>query len=132
LIAGLFDTDGSISVNEDTKKFSITFYQTNLNLIKELKSQLYKLGIIATINIRKAADYNIGGKIRHSKQSYRLEIKRKQSVIRFYENIPLNISYKKKNLEKIYNIVLNKKDSEHNLISGAIQSKIVRITPIGI
>lgn len=131
LIAGLFDTDGSICCNTKKKQFSITFYQTNYNLLKELQIQLHKLGIFSSIGKRRAADFNLGGKIRHSKESYRLAIHGKNSIINFYNNIKLRIKYKQKQLDDIYNIVIKNRDSEHNIISGAKQCKILDIKYIG-
>ena len=55
LIAGLYDTDGSISVNTDKSQYSITLYQSNRSLLEEVQTQLYKLGIKSTISTRKAA-----------------------------------------------------------------------------
>ena len=132
LLAGLFDTDGSISVNEEKQSYSITLYQSNINLLEEVRIQLHKLGIFSTIGTRKAAKYKFGGKIINSNESYRLEIHDISSVIKFYNLIPLNISYKKENLQRIYNMLKDKKVQEHNDISGAKQCKIVSITPIGI
>ena len=132
LLAGLFDTDGSISVNEEKQNYSITLYQSNINLLEEVRIQLHKLGIFSTIGTRKAAKYELGGKIINSNESYRLEIHDISSAIKFYNLIPLNISYKKENLERIYNMLKDKKVQEHNDISGAKQCKIVSITPIGI
>lgn len=129
LIAGLFDTDGSI--NCVNNKPDITLYHSNLSLLKEVKTQLHKLGIFCTINTRKARNYQLGGKIIHSNESYRLCINDKKSVINFYNNIPININYKKNHLEDCYRCALSKKDQEHNLLSGAKQSKIISIKPIG-
>ena len=132
LLAGLFDTDGSISVNEEKQNYSITLYQSNINLLEEVRMQLHKLGIFSTIGIRKAAKYELGGRIINSNESYRLEIHDISSAIKFYNLIPLNISYKKESLERIYNMLKDKRVQEHNDISGAKQCKIVSITPIGV
>lgn len=132
LIAGLFDTDGSISVNEEKDNFSITLYQSNIQLLEDVKLQLHKLGIFSTINTRKSAKYELGGKIINSNESYRLEIKDVASVRLFYKLIPLNITYKKEHLKRIFELIKNKSAKEHNDISGAKQSKIVQIKNIGI
>lgn len=131
LIAGLYDTDGSISVNTDKSQYSITLYQSNKSLLEEVQTQLYKLGIKSTIGTRKAAQYKIGGKICNSKISYRLELTDYKSIQNFYKLIPLNISYKKEALEKIYNLSLTKKVKEHSDLSGASQVKIIDIIPLG-
>ena len=132
LIAGLFDTDGSISVNEDKKNYSITLYQSNRDLLEEVRIQLHKLGIFSTINTRKPAKYELRGKIINSNESYRLEIHDISSAKLFCQFIPLNISYKKENLSRIFNMLKDSSPQEHNDISGAKQCKIVSITHIGI
>lgn len=131
LLAGLFDTDGSISVNEEKQTYSITLYQSNIDLLEEVRVQLHKLGIFSTIGTRKSAKYELGGKIINSNESYRLEIHDISSALKFCKLIPLNIFYKKENLGRIYDMLKNKKAQEHNDISGAKQCKIVSITPIG-
>ena len=132
LLAGLYDTDGSISVNEDKNNWSITLCQSNKNLLQEVKEQLHKLGIFTSINTRKAAKYQLGGRIINSKQSYRLQVGDITSAIKFTQLIPLNIDYKKANLDRIYNLLKDKKAQEHPELSGAKQFKIVDIKPIGI
>lgn len=132
LLAGLYDTDGSISVNENKNNWSITLYQSNKNLLQEVKEQLHKLGIFASISVRKAAKYQLGEKIINSNQSYRLEVGDIASAIRFTQLIPLNIGYKKANLDRIYNLLKDKKAQEHPELSGAKQFKIVDIRPIGL
>lgn len=132
LLAGLYDTDGSISVNEDKNNWSITLYQSNKNLLQEVKEQLHKLGIFAIINTRKASQYQLGGRIINSNQSYRLEVSDIASAIKFTQLIPLNIDYKKSNLIRIHNLLKDKKAQEHPELSGAKQFKIIDIKPIGL
>lgn len=132
LLAGLFDTDGNISVNREKQQYSITLYQSNKSLLEEVRIQLHKLGIFSTIGTRKAAKYKLGGNIVNSNESYRLDIHDIASAITFYNLIPLNISYKRDNLAQIYEMLKDKKQQEHNDISGAKQVKIVSITPIGL
>lgn len=132
LMAGLFDTDGSISVNADKGQYSITLYQSNKPLLEEVKQQLHKLGIFSTIGERKAAKYELGGKVINSNISYRLEVHDIASARKFYELIHLNISRKQDNLEQIFNMLASKAPQEHSDISGAKQSKIVSIEAIGV
>ena len=132
LIAGLYDTDGSISINKEKNSWSITLYQSNKSLLDQVREQLHKLGIFASISTRKAAKYQLGGKVINSNESYRLEIGDIASAIKFYQLIPLNISYKRDNLIGIYNLVKDKKVQEHPELSGAKQFKILSITPIGV
>lgn len=133
LIAGLYDTDGSFSVNEEKGDYKIILYQSNLELLENLKLILQKLGIFATIYVRKASINKMSnGRIINSNQSYRLELTDRNSIINFYKNIPLNIDYKKEHLEKIYKLVFPKLDKDHCDLSGAKQYKIVSIKHIGI
>ena len=131
LLAGLFDTDGSIYVNEKKNGYSIVLYQSNMNLLEEVRIQLHKLGIFSTIGTRKAAKYKIKNRFINSKESYRLTIRDISSIIKFYNLIHLNISYKRTDLEMIYNMLKNKNSQEHNDISGAKQCKIIAIKKIG-
>lgn len=133
LIAGLFDSDGSIFINEQKEQYSITLYQSNKALLEEVRWQLRKLGIFSTIEIRKPANYILRGKEIHSKESYRLQVLDKASIINFYNSIHLNIKRKENNLERIYKFVqLNREYSEHNSISGAKQAKIISVKYIGL
>ena len=133
LIAGLFDTDGSFSGNKEKGTFSLTLYQSNLNLLKEVQHLLYKLGIVSNINTRKASINKMkNGKIINSNTSYRLEVTDRRSILKFRELIPINIDYKKANLDIICEIVFPKKDKDHYELSGARQAKIISITKIGI
>lgn len=132
LLAGLYDTDGSIYVNENKNNWSITLYQSNKNLLQEVKEQLHKLGIFASIGVRKAAQYQLRGGVVNSGQSYRLQVRDIASAIRFTQFIPLNVDYKKDNLCRIYKLLKDKKPQEHPELSGAKQFKIIDIKPIGI
>lgn len=132
LIAGLFDTDGNILVNKDKGQYSITLYQSNIELLKEVKIQLHKLGIFSTINTRKAAKYQLRNRTINSNESYRLQIHDIRSACLFYKYIPLNVSYKKNNLLEIHNMLKDKSPQEHNDISGAKQCKIISIKYIGV
>lgn len=133
MIAGLYDTDGSISINEEKGQWKITFYQSNLDLLEHLKLLLQKLGIFSIIYTRKASVNKLAnGRIINSNKSYRLEITDMYSANNFYNQIPLNIDYKKDHLERIHQMLLNKKSQEHNELSGAKQYKIISIKSIGI
>ena len=133
LIAGLFDTDGSFSGNKEKNTFSLTLYQSNENLLKEVQHLLYKLGIISNINIRKSSINKMkNGKTINSNVSYRLEITDRRSILKFRELIPINIDYKKNNLDIICEIIFPKKDKDHYELSGARQAKIISIISLGI
>lgn len=131
LLAGLFDTDGCVSVRG--KDSRIIFYQSNLDLLHEVKQLLLKFGIHAYITHFSAKDGYIKGRFVQSGECWGLVISRKDSVINFYNNITLNISYKQDNLFKIYSYKSGIKGRDtsyeyHNLIAD----KVKRIIPLGL
>lgn len=133
LLAGLFDTDGCVFFSKKSKLNSnITFYQSNFDLIKQVKDLLLKFGIHSVISKKSAKDKTIKGQFVHSKEYYTLTIKRRESVINFYNNIPLNIDYKKEALHKFYlqKIADTTKDNSYEY-NGVVADKIVRITKLG-
>lgn len=133
LIAGLIDTDGYV-MDSDSKHCGIFFTQSNLELVKQIKELLLKFGIHSTI-ITQPEGYSAfeNGKQYFCKEMYVLCIKTKESVINFYNNITLNISYKQKKLHNAYLIKYSKgtKDRSYDFL-GLIADKIRSITPIGI
>lgn len=133
LIAGLIDTDGYV-MDSDSKHCGIFFTQSNLELVKQIKELLLKFGIHATI-ITQPEGYSAfgNGKQYFCKEMYVLCIKTKESVINFYNNITLNISYKQKKLHNTYLIKYSKgtKDRSYDFL-GLIADKIRSITPIGV
>ena len=131
LLAGLIDTGGCVQCN-DKVSAGVIFYQANLQLLLEIKRLFLKFGIHSTIAEFKAKTGCIKGRKATSGTCYSLNIKRKESIINFYNNIPLNISYKKRNLYKAYLLKLNCKSRDtsyefHNVIAD----KIKRIIPLG-
>lgn len=131
LLAGLFDTDGCVSVRG--KDSRIIFYQSNLDLLHEVKQLLLKFGVHTYIQHFDAKDKKIKNRNAHSGESWGLVISRKDSVINFYNNIALNISYKQNNLFKIYSYKSGIKGRDtsyeyHNLIAD----KVKRIIPLGL
>lgn len=131
LLAGLFDTDGCVSVRG--KDSRIIFYQSNLDLLQEVKQLLLKFGIHTYIQHFDAKDKKINNKNIHSGESWGLVISRKDSIINFYNNVTLNISYKQDNLFKIYSYKSGIKGRDtsyeyHNLIAD----KVKKIIPLGV
>ena len=132
LIAGLIDTDGCV---QDHKKqhAGIIFYQSNKKLIKEVKNLLLKFGIHSTIGYFKEKNKYIKGRKVTSKEGFNLTIKRRESVINFYNNITLNISYKQKALINAYLLKSACKGRDTSFeFHRVIADKIKRITPIGV
>ena len=132
LLAGLFDTDGCIYFNEVKKDYKIYLSQSNLPLIKQIQEQLLKLGIHTSLQTYKERESQINGRIIHSKVSYRINIKDRQSIINFYKYIKLNISYKRNSLENLYQYVLSIKNKDNRQLSGAKADKVIKITNIGL
>ena len=133
LIAGLIDTDGYV-MDSDSKHCGIFFTQSNLELVKQIKELLLKFGVHSTI-ITQPEGYSAFGNDKQyfCKETYVLCIKTKESVINFYNNITLNISYKQKKLHNTYLIKYSKgtKDRSYDFL-GLVADKIRSITPIGV
>lgn len=133
LIAGLWDTDGYVTIESNgKKKHRICFCQSNLSLIRAVQEQLIKFGIHSSIKINKPKKSVIKGKQVNSKEAYVLIIKDKKSCVRFIENIHLNISYKQRNLDRIKEITKAKFTKDNSFIQGVHADKVISITPIGV
>lgn len=132
LLAGLFDTDGFVNSN-DKQHAGVAFSQSNLTLIKEVKLLLLKFGIHSTISESKPKDKYIRNRIVHSGTNWVLNIKTKESVINFFNNIQLNIDYKQNQLQKIYLLKLNSPSKDTSLEFHNLKAdKIKRIIPLGL
>jgi hypothetical protein len=133
LIAGLIDTDGYVSFNsKKPRNGKIGFCQSNIELIKQVREQLTKLGIHSSLKTNKATKKVITDKECNIKEAYILLIKDKYSVINFYNNISLNISYKKNNLKALYNHINECGTKDHKEHTNVCADKIIKITPIGL
>lgn len=133
LIAGLWDTDGYVTIeSNDKKKHRICFCQSNFSLIRAVQEQLIKFGIHSSIKFNKPKKSIIKGRQVNSKESYVLTIKDKKSCLRFIENIHLNISYKQKNLDRIKELIKAKFTKDNSFRQGVHADRIVSITPIGV
>ena len=133
LIAGLWDTDGYVTIESNgKKKHRICFCQSNLSLIRAVQEQLIKFGIHSSIKINKPKKGVIKDKQVNSKEAYVLIIKDKKSCMRFTENIHLNIGYKQRNLDKIKEIIRAKFTKDNSFRQGIHADKIISITPIGV
>lgn len=132
LIAGLIDTDGYVSFNpKKPKNGKIGFCQSNIELINQVREQLMKLGIHNSLKINKAKNKTHLGKAVNSKEAYVLIIKDRHSVINFHNNINLNISYKKENLNNLYEYIKNLEVKDHKEITNICADKVIKVTPIG-
>lgn len=130
LLAGLFDTDGFVSCTKQHAEISLS--QSNIELLKQVKLLLLKFGIHCTIQSHPAKDKYIRGRLAHAKETYVLNIKTRDSVINFYNNITLNIDYKQKWLEKAYLLKLDTKSRDTSLeFHNVVADKIKRIIKLG-
>jgi intein/homing endonuclease len=132
MLAGLFDSDGYVCFNpEKPKNGRIAFCQSNIDLINQVKEQLIKLGVHCYLKIEKAHKQEINGRLCNIREGYCLIIKDKSSVINFYNNISLNIKYKKQNLEDFYKYKLTCNGRDNKNINNICAAKITKITNIG-
>lgn len=123
LIAGLFDSDGTI--NKD--KISITF--AHLSLIEELILLLQKLGIHGNIRKRQSRTSKL---INGLNPYYCLDISDKRSVIRFHENIKLLSTKKQNKLNIAKELVEKKKDYWAKNLNGLRFETVTKVEYIGI
>lgn len=131
LIAGLIDTDGFVSFNEDKKDYKIAFTQSNIELIKQVKEQLLKLGIHTFIKVNNAGVYKFNNSEGTNKESYTLAIHDNRSALLFSKLISLNIDYKRENLIAVRNYLNNHTAQEHSDYTGIVSYKVKDIKFIG-
>lgn len=135
LIAGLIDTDGSVTFygNDNPSNVgSILFSQSNLELIKQVREQLLKLGIHSSLfKHGKQTSALKNGHFINSKPGYVLKIKDKVSIINFYNNIHLNIDYKQEALENLYRQKLSGLSTDRRELTGVKSVKVKEIKFIG-
>lgn len=98
LLAGLFDSDGCVETCKGNKHISISFSSRNYQLVKQIQTLLFNLGILSTVRTQDRTKYCKG-------VDYRLRIHDFYSVERFYSIIPLKVDYKKQNIATYLNVV---------------------------
>lgn len=131
LLAGLFDTDGFVQC-DSRQHAGVSLSQSNIELLKQIKLLLLKFGIHCTIQAHPAKDQYINGRLAHSGKTYVLNIKTRESIINFYNNITLNIDYKQKRLQKAYLLKLDTKSRDTSLeFYNIVANKIKRIIKLG-
>lgn len=95
MLAGLYDTDGSVFYNNTS---SITLTQSNKEILIQVQTLLRKLGILSHI-------YKINPIIKEGRKDknpwFTLQIKDKKSIYHFCSTIPLRVDYKKEAMEKM-------------------------------
>lgn len=95
LLGGLFDTDGSITFNEQNTKISIT--QSNNIILQEIKILLRKLGIICNIS---KINPRISSNRKDTNPYYTLGIAGRENIYFFNKHIKFLVSYKQETLNK--------------------------------
>jgi chromosome segregation protein len=92
LLAGLYDTDGS--VRKDLAV--IEFCTKNKSLAHQVQGLLLRFGVISKIKLRSCCASNTKNKIK--RDYFYIYISGKNNIKNFYENIHLKIDYKKQTL----------------------------------
>lgn len=135
LIAGLFDTDGCISIKTNHKRpntpksAELVLTSSCKELLEQVRLLLIKLGIYSTIVYKKPRLHKMS-KIKDVNGWFNLLISDKISIINFYNNIKLLVQYKQAKLYEAYNIVKNKKSLRKN--DNIIYEKITNIENLGL
>jgi len=125
LIGGLFDTDGCVSIEED-RRVRIKLSSSGDKLLWDVFYLLEKIGIHSRIYFAKAGK-NSFGKNGH----WNLVISEKISALRFINNIPLIVGYKKGLLERAKLILKRRKNKRQKDMTGLYFERIVKVEDIG-
>jgi len=123
LLAGLFDADGYYGENR------ITLCSSCKELLLEVLLLLQKLGIHSNIH---EIDVSNSNNPLDKNNYFRLEIRKKFSIDRFYENINPKIKYKRKSLQNLYKYYSNKRSEESKSIKGLRFERVIDIEYTGI
>ena len=111
ILAGLFDTDGCIRVGNvygnRLPSTNALFTTVSLNLAKDVRDLLQKIGVHAAIQKKKQRNRN--RKIRDVNPYYNVEITDKTSLLNFWKNVTPRVAHKKAALDAIAEICKNKK-----------------------
>lgn len=129
LLAGLYDTDGSISFKGTSPNIILT--QSSLEILKEVQILLSKFGVYSRIYTQKA---RIKENRKDVNDCFNLIISREESIRNFKNDIPLLSNTKKMSLKKVINIFDNK-IRKNNIIQrpySVIESKVQSIKNIGL
>ena len=134
LIGGLFDTDGYVRVDKDSR-VRIILTQCQKEILLEVQEVLLHFGVHCSIRHIKPGNrehYSNGRLIKNKNGEWRLEINDIISVSKFAENIQLTVEYKQSALDLIYLFTQNHLAKHRKYVSGIHAEKIVKIEDIGI
>ena len=126
LLAGLYDTDGTISISHQ----EVSLCQGNKEILEQVAVLMRKFGIFGHIQ---KYEPRIGAGRKDKNPYYRYSIKGRINVLNFAENIPIICKHKVDALESIVNwFVLhpNKKPPQYNTRQLEV-NRVRSVTPIG-
>lgn len=121
LLAGLFDTDGTIS--KDSNYISIC--SSCEKLLDQIKQLLYKFGIKSNV-------YRIKADIKPNRKDkndwFNLTIISRNNILKFSKYIPIKVEHKKKNLAYL----CEKAKSAYHFTDNTLVEKITKVERIGV
>lgn len=126
LIAGFFDTDGCVWL-EEKRRARIKFSSCSELLLWDLFYALEMFGIHSRVYFTKAAKTGYGGV-----GCWNLVISERESVLRFVDSIPSIVGYKKELLEQAKTVLSSRKSKRQKNILGLYFERVVKIEDIGI
>lgn len=123
LLAGLFDTDGSIPVIK--KKYGIiTLTSSSNEMLQQVQELLIKFGIKSNIS-------EINAKITEGRKDknnwFTLHIVGRGNILRFKKYIPIKVKYKIKNLD----VFCEHYNDSYNYTNNTVVEKIISVEDIG-
>lgn len=121
-IAGVFDADGYYG------KDRIVLSSISKDLLLEMQLLLQKFGIHCNINSVKPHDSST---YKSRNVYFHLDIRRKESIDRFYKNIKPKVAYKKEALIKLYNTYKSRKEEKSKSIKGIHFERVVKVEYVG-
>ena len=132
LISGLYDTDGSIHL-EENRRCSIEFGSICKPIIDDVRFILRKFGVQTNIRKSDGKVSKYDGRQFITKEYWSIDIKDKESVENFYKNFKLLVQHKQKALEKGIEILKSRKNKiPKNLIDTDMRfSRVVSIEYTG-
>ena len=132
LIAGLFDTDGTVFVNGSKEKRGgdkVSIASVSEKQVDSLKLLLMRLGIHSNKYFNKLDTRD--RKIKSKNGYFTLDIYDKESILIFCKKIPLKISRKIKKLKLLKKRVSGKEDRLDKKYKGLRFERVIKVTAVG-
>lgn len=128
LLSGLYDTDGSITINKKDGYISIT--QSSKEILEQIKILWRKFGVIGTIT---KTNPTIRKDRKDRNPWYSLVISGRYNCLNAVEVLQLLVPHKKNKLEEIRALYLNNPSKRsQNYPNDIIMHKVVKIESIGV